>query len=46
MLCIRHVFTACLHMDSNFGDVSRGVSEAASHREKNAENDLRSDVEG
>ena len=30
----------------NLGDKSGGVSEAASHREENAENDLRSDVEG
>ena len=30
----------------NLGDEIRGVSEAASHREENAENDLRSDVEG
>ena len=27
-------------------DESRGVSEAASHREENAKNDLRSDIEG
>ena len=30
----------------NLCDESRGVSEAASHREKNAENDLWSDVDG
>ena len=30
----------------NFGDESRGVSDVASHREKNAENDLQSDIEG
>ena len=30
----------------NLGNESRGVSEAASHREENAENDLCSDVEG
>ena len=29
----------------NLGNESRGVSEAASHREENAENDLRSDIE-
>ena len=33
-------------MGQNFGDESRGVSEAASHREENAENDLRKDIEG
>ena len=32
--------------DRNLGDESRGVSEAVSHREKNAENDLWSDIEG
>ena len=30
----------------NLGDESRDVSEAASHREENAENELWSDVEG
>ena len=30
----------------DLSDESRGVSEAASHREENAENDLRSNVEG
>ena len=30
----------------DFGDESRGVLEAASHREENAENDLWSDIEG
>ena len=29
----------------NLGSESRGVSETASHREENAENDLQSDVE-
>ena len=29
-----------------FGDKSRGVSEAVNHREENAENQLRRDVEG
>jgi len=29
----------------NLGDESRGVSEAVSHREENAENDLRNDIE-
>ena len=30
----------------DLGDESRGFSEAASHREENAYNDLRSDVNG
>ena len=29
----------------NLGDESMGVSQAASHREKNVENDLQSDIE-
>ena len=30
----------------NLSDESRGVSEAACHRKKNAKNDMQSDVEG
>ena len=37
MLYLRHV---------DLSDESRGVSEAASHREENVENDLQSDFEG
>ena len=41
--CVRSVLT---YGGRNLDDESRGVSEAASHREKNAENDMWSDVEG
>ena len=39
-MCSQHV-DIC---GRNLGDESRGVSEAVSHRQENAENDLRSDV--
>ena len=42
MLCSQHVDV----WDRNLGNESRDVSEAASHREKNAENDLPRNVEG
>ena len=34
------VYKECVHSVLTYGAESRGVSEAASHREKNAENDL------
>ena len=43
------VYKACVRNMLMYGAEnleSRGVSEVVSHREKNAENDLRSDVEG
>ena len=45
--CVQGIYLQ--HADvwgKNLGDESSGVSEAASHREKNAEHDLWSDVEG
>ena len=41
-MCLQHVDV----WGRNLGDESRGISETASHREENAENDLCSDVEG
>ena len=41
-MCLQRVDIWC----RNLGDESKGVSEAASHREKNAEKDLQNDVEG
>ena len=41
-VCSQHVDVG----GRNLGDESRAVSEAVTHREKNAENDLWSDVEG
>ena len=45
------VYKACVRSmlilwGRNLVDESRGVSEAVSHREKNAENDLQSDIVG
>ena len=40
------VYKACVCSVLMYGaDESRGVSEAVNHREKNAENDLQSDIE-
>ena len=41
-MCLQHVDV----WGRNLGDESRDVSEIASHREENAETDLRSDSEG
>ena len=47
MLCIKRVYSHRVDVcDRNLGDESRSVSEAVSHREENAENDLWGDVEG
>ena len=41
-VCLQHIDV----WDRNLGDESRSVSDAASHREKNTENDMQSDNEG
>ena len=41
-MCLQHVDV----WSRDLSDESRGVSEAANHREENAENDLWIDVEG
>ena len=46
MLCISMCSQRVDVWGRNLGDESGGVSEAASNREKNADNDMQSDIEG